>query len=148
MAKKPRRSKDDKKSKGLSALQEYANKLLVGEEAQGLFDEAGELPLNLRMAPNQGFRNPVPSGLTAGLLAKSGAYAKAGSKTNVAKFLGAEELMRLAGPSRSPKRVAGDVATLASFVLPFSPAKKMLGKSRDWLALINSFKAMEDVFGG
>jgi hypothetical protein len=99
-------------------------------------------------APNQGFRNPVPSGLTAGLLAKSGAYAKAGSKTNVAKFLGAEELMRLAGPSRSPKRVAGDVATLASFVLPFSPAKKMLGKSRDWLALINSFKAMEDVFGG
>jgi hypothetical protein len=54
----------------------------------------------------------------------------------------------LAGPSRSPKRVAGDVATLASFVLPFSPAKKMLGKSRDWLALINSFKAMEDVFGG
>ena len=41
MAKKPRRSKDDKKSKGLSALHEYANKILVGEEAQGLFDEAG-----------------------------------------------------------------------------------------------------------
>jgi hypothetical protein len=62
MAKKPRRSKDDKKSTGLSALQEYANKILVGEEAKGLFDEAGELPLNLQMAPNQGFRNPVPSG--------------------------------------------------------------------------------------
>jgi hypothetical protein len=94
------------------------------------------------MSPNQGFRNPIPSGLTAGLLAKSGAYAKAGSKTNVGKFLGAEELMRLAGPSRSPKRVAGDVATLASMVLPFSPAKKMLGKPKDWLALVNSFKAL------
>jgi hypothetical protein len=107
MAKKPRRSKDDKKSKGLSALQEYANKILVGEEAKGLFDEAGELPLNLRMAPNQGFRNPVPSGLTAGLLAKSGAYAKAGSKTNVAKFLGAEELMRLGGTFTVPEKGCG-----------------------------------------
>ncbi len=142
MAKKPKKSKDDGKSKGLSALQEYANKYLVGEEASGLFDEAGRLPLNLQMSPIRGFRNPVPSGLTAGLLAKSGAYAKAGSKTNIGKLLGTEELMRLAGPSRSPKRVAGDVATLASFVLPFSPAKKMLGKPKDWLALVNSFKAL------
>ena len=142
MARKPKRSKDNSKSKSLSALQEYANNILVGEEASKLFDEAGQLPLNLQMAPNQGFRNPIPSGLTAGLLAKSGAYAKAGSKTNVGKFLGTDELMRLAGPSRSPKKVAGDVATLASFVLPFSPAKKMLGKPKDWLALVNSFKAL------
>ena len=142
MARKPKRSKDNSKSKSLSALQEYANNILVGEEASKLFNEAGQLPLNLQMAPNQGFRNPIPSGLTAGLLAKSGAYAKAGSKTNIGKFLGTDELMRLAGPSRSPKNVAGDVATLASFVLPFSPAKKMLGKPKDWLALVNSFKAL------
>ena len=142
MAKKPKKSKDDSKSKGLSALQEYANNVLVGEEASELFDEAGRLPLNLQMAPNRGFRNPIPSGLTAGLLAKSGAYAKAGSKTNIGKFLGTDELMRLAGPSRSPKKVAGDVAALASFVLPFSPAKKMLGKPKDWLALVNTYKAL------
>ena len=142
MAKKPKRSKGDSKSKGLSVLQEYANKYIVGEEANELFNKAGQLPLNLQMSPNRGFRNPIPSGLTAGLLAKSGAYAKAGSKTNIGKLLGTEELMRLAGPSRSPKKVAGDVASLAQFVLPFSPTKKWLGKPKDWLALVNTYKAL------
>jgi len=142
VAKKPKKSKDDGKPKGLAALQEYANNMLVGKEAEGLFDEAGQIPLNLRMALNRGFRNPIPSGIKAGLLAKSGAYTKAGLKTNAAKFLGGEELLRLAGPSRSPKSTISDVASLASFVLPFTPAKKMLGKTKDWLALLNTFKAL------
>lgn len=140
--KKPKQSKDDKKSNALAVLQQYADKILVGEEANNLFNQANKLPSNLQIKPIQGFRNPIPSGLTAGLMAKTGAYANAASKTNIGKLFGTDAMMRLAGPSRSPKSVAGDVAGLASLFLPFTPAKKMLGKSKDWLALLNSWKAL------
>ena len=142
--KKPKRSKDDKKSNALAALEKYADKILVGEEASNLFNQADKLPLNLdmQMAPIRGFRNPIPNPLTAAFIAKSGAYADAASKTNIGKLFGTDAMMRLAGPSRSLKSTTGDVASLASMFLPFTPAKKMLGKSKDWLALLNSWKAL------
>ena len=144
MAKQPKRSKDDSKSKGLDALAQYANKYLIGNKANKIFDEANKIPLNMPKQPIAGFRGSLPSGITGGAMAKAGAYARGAGNTELAKFFGAEEIGRLtSGAKTSPLRKAGDVATLASIMLPFSPAKKLLGTPKDWLALINSFKLFE-----
>jgi len=142
MARQPKRSQNDDKSGWLSALQKFADKYLVGEEAQGLFDEADKIPVFAPTTPIKGFQNPIPNNLTAGLMAKAGGYTRAGAKTNLAKWFGGDELMRLSGPPRPMLNEVGDVASLLAMILPFGPSKKYLSKPKQWMATLNSLKAL------